>query len=381
MVAETQAEDRDSSPKPEMLRGQAVRPLKGLVLSGGKGSRLRPLTATGAKQLVPVANKPVLFYALEQLVEAGIRDIAIIIGDTGDQVRAAVGDGSQFGATVTFIEQDAPLGLAHAVSTAREFLGDAAFCMYLGDNFLRQGIATHAASFARSQAAGQILLKEVPDVSALGVAVLDDNGKVSRLVEKPSTRISPYAVVGVYFFGPEIHQITPTLTPSARGELEITDAIQGLVDAGLEVDAALIQDVWIDTGKKDDMLEANRVVLSTITTRIEGQVDDESSIVGDVIVEDGARIIGSAIRGPAVIGRNARLERAYVGPFTAIGEGVQLIECEIEHSIVLENSTIRHIATRITDSLIGKEVIISRSQMRPQALRLMVGDHGQLDLS
>jgi glucose-1-phosphate thymidylyltransferase len=381
MVTHTTSPRTISIPKPQGANGHRVRPLKGLVLSGGKGSRLRPLTATGAKQLVPVANKPVLFYALEQLVAAGIRDIGIITGDTGDQVRAAVGDGTQFGATITFIPQEAPRGLADAVATARGYLGDSAFCMYLGDNFLRQGIADHAAKFARGEAAGQILLKEVPDTSALGVAVLDEQGKVCRLVEKPATPISPYAVVGVYFFGPEIHQITPALQPSARGELEITDAIQGLVDAGYEVDASLIQDVWIDTGKKDDMLEANRVVLSTIESRVDGQVDDESSLVGDVIIEEGARVVASAIRGPAIIGKGARLERAYVGPFTAIGEGVQLIECEIEHSIVLADSAIKHIDTRITDSLIGKEVVVSRSQLRPQALRLMIGDHGQIDLS
>ena len=381
MVAEDRSGAATVAPQRIASNGSSVRPLKGLVLSGGKGSRLRPLTATGAKQLVPVANKPVLFYALEQLVAAGIRDIGIITGDTGDQVRAAVGDGSRFGASITFIEQDAPRGLAHAVATGREFLGDSAFCMYLGDNFLKQGIASHAARFAGSNAAGQILLKKVQDVSALGVAVLDERGKVQRLVEKPSTPISPYAVVGVYFFGPEIHEITPGLKPSARGELEITDAIQGLIDAGYEVDASTIEDVWIDTGKKDDMLEANRVVLSTIHGRVDGSLDEASRIVGEVIVEPGAELVASEIRGPAIIGKGARLERAYVGPFTAIGDGVELVDCEIEHSIVLADSSIRNIGTRITDSLIGKEVQVTRSDVRPHALRLMIGDHGQLDLS
>ena len=381
MVAGIRSGKAGVAPERSTLNGANLRPLKGLVLSGGKGSRLRPLTATGAKQLVPVANKPVLFYALEQLVAAGIRDIGIVIGDTGDQVRAAVGDGSRFGASITYIQQDAPRGLAHAVATGREFLGDSAFCMYLGDNFLKQGIAAHAARFARSEAAGQILLKEVPDVSALGVAVLDEHGKVCRLVEKPATPISPYAVVGVYFFGPEIHEITPKLKPSARGELEITDAIQGLIDAGYEVDAATIEDVWIDTGKKDDMLEANRVVLGTIGSRIEGEIDVASRIVGEVVIEPGAEVIGSEVRGPAIIGRGARLERAYVGPFTAIGDGVEIVDSEIEHSIVLADSTIRDIGTRITDSLIGKEVQITRSAVRPRALRLMIGDHGQIDLS
>ncbi|MEJ7838818.1 MAG: glucose-1-phosphate thymidylyltransferase, partial [Thermomicrobiales bacterium] len=260
-----------------------TRTLKGLVLAGGKGSRLRPLTATGAKQLVPVANKPVLYYALEQMVKAGITDIGIVTGDTGEQVMEAVGDGSRFGAKFTYIPQSAPRGLAHAVMTAQEYLGDSSFCMYLGDNFLKQGIESHTARFSSGEATAQILLKHVQDVSALGVAVLDDQGQVVRLVEKPKTPVSQMAIVGVYFFGPEIHEITPTLKPSGRGELEITDAIQGLVDAGYHVDSAIIDDEWIDTGKKDDMLEANRVVLGMISRNILGIVDAQSSIVGDVV--------------------------------------------------------------------------------------------------
>lgn len=357
-----------------------LRPLKGLVLSGGKGSRLRPLTATGAKQLVPVANKPVLFYALEQLVAAGIEEIGIITGDTAAQVQEAVGDGSRFGARITYIQQDAPRGLAHAVATGHDFLGDSAFCMYLGDNFLKGGIGDLARRFQAGTAAGQILLKEVADTSALGVAVLDEQGQVVRLVEKPQTPVSPYAVVGVYFFGPEIHTITPTLTPSARGELEITDAIQGLIDAGYQVDAGLIDDEWIDTGKKDDMLEANRVVLGTIRRRVDGAVDADSSIVGEVIVEAGARIVGSTIRGPAVIGRDARIEGTFIGPFTAIGDRCTLVGCEIEHSIVLQDSTILDIDARISDSLIGKEVVVERTPRKPHGIRLLLGDHAQVGI-
>lgn len=357
-----------------------LRPLKGLVLAGGKGSRLRPLTATGAKQLVPVANKPVLFYALEQMVAAGIEEIGIVTGDTAAQVQDAVGDGAMFGARITYIQQDAPRGLAHAVATGRDFLGDSAFCMYLGDNFLKGGIGDLARRFQRSGAAGEILLKELEDVSALGVAILDAQGRVVRLVEKPKTPISPYAVVGVYFFGPEIHEITPTLVPSARGELEITDAIQGLIDAGLRVDSALIDDEWIDTGKKDDMLEANRVVLSTIRRRVDGEVDADSHIVGEVIVEEGARIIGSTIRGPAVIGAGARIEDTFVGPFTAIGDRCTLVGCEIEHSIVLSDSRILDIDGRIADSLIGKEVVVERGPRKPNAIRLLLGDHAQIGI-
>ena len=355
------------------------RVLKGLVLAGGKGSRLRPLTATGAKQLVPVANKPVLFYALEQLTAAGIDEIGIVTGDTADQVRAAVGDGSAFGARVTYLPQSAPLGLAHAILTARDWLGEDPFCMYLGDNFLRRGIAPYAARFA-ADCAAQILLKRVDDASAFGVAVLDEQGQVRRLVEKPKQPISDLAVIGVYFFGPEVHAVIPHLRPSTRGELEITDAIQALIDAGHTVRSAVIDDDWIDTGKKDDMLEANRLVLATLSRRIEGEVDAASTLVGDVVIEPGATVAASTVRGPAIIGAGTRLTDAYVGPFTAIGPRCELTGCEIEHSIVLEGSTIRHVTARIADSLIGREVVVERSPLKPQAVRLMLGDHSQVDI-
>jgi glucose-1-phosphate thymidylyltransferase len=354
--------------------------VKGLVLAGGKGSRLRPLTATGAKQLVPVANKPVLFYALEQLVEAGVTEIGIITGDTAAQVEQAVGDGARFGARVTYLPQPAPLGLAHAIITAERWLADSRFCMFLGDNFLRGGIAPYACRFREHPCASQILLRRVDDPSSLGVAILDEDGRVQRLVEKPRTPVSDLAVIGVYFFGPEIHEVTPALTPSARGELEITDAIQGLIDAGYEVRAQTIDDDWIDTGKKDDMLEANRLVLGSLQRRIAGEVDAESTLIGAVVVEAGASVMGSTVRGPAVIGAGASLRDAYVGPFTAIGPGCELSCCEIEHSIVLEGSVIRNVERRIADSLIGREVVVERSPLRPQAIRLMLGDHSRVDV-
>jgi glucose-1-phosphate thymidylyltransferase len=358
-----------------------TRTLKGLVLAGGKGSRLRPLTATGAKQLVPVANKPVLFYALEQLVAAGVEEIGIVTGDTGAQVRAAVGDGAAFGARVTYIPQPAPLGLAHAILTAREWLGDAPFCLFLGDNFLKGGIAPYAQRFAADDCAAQILLKRVADPAAFGVAVLDGEGRVERLVEKPAEPVSDLAVIGVYFFGPEVHDVTPHLVPSARGELEITDAIQGLVDAGLAVRAAVIEDDWIDTGKKDDMLEANRLVLGTLRRRVEGEVDAASTLVGDVVIEAGASVVGSTVRGPAIVGAGARLVDAYVGPFTAVGPRCELTRCEIEHSIVLEGSAIRGVTARIADSLIGRDVVVERSPLKPQAVRLLLGDHSRVGLA
>ncbi len=373
--------DKNAEPGLTPSEQPTRRTLKGLVLAGGKGSRLRPLTATGAKQLVPVANKPVLFYALEQLVSAGITEIGIVIGDTGPQVMAAVGDGSAFGAKVTYLQQDAPRGLAHGVIIARDYLGDSPFCMYLADNFLEQGIEGHVRRFAEGDAAAQILLKRVDDVSALGVAVLNDEGHVTRLVEKPKEKISNLAIVGVYFFGPQIHDITPSLQPSGRGELEITDAIQGLLDAGLVVEASIIEDEWIDTGKKDDMLEANRVVLGGISRDVRGTVDPDSSIVGDVVIEAGAVITGSTVRGPAIIGAGTRVEHAYIGPFTAIGERCLIRSCEIEHSIVMNDSVIRDIQTRISDSLVGKEVVIERTSLKPVAIRLMLGDHAHVGIS
>jgi glucose-1-phosphate thymidylyltransferase len=354
--------------------------VKGLILAGGKGSRLRPLTATGAKQLVPVANKPVLFYALDQLVEAEITDIGIITGDTAGQVIEAVGDGSAFGACVTYLPQEQPLGLAHAIITAQEWLGDDSFCMFLGDNFLRGGIATYARSFREHPCAAQILLRQVDNPSSLGVAVLDESGRVQRLVEKPREPVSDLAVIGVYFFSPQVHCITPRLVPSARGELEITDAIQGLIDDGNEVRAETIADDWIDTGKQADMLEANRLVLGSLERRIDGEVDSESTLVGPVVIEAGAAIQASTVRGPAIIGPGTTVRDAYVGPFTSIGPNCTLAGCEIEHSIVLSGSVIRNVERRIADSLIGREVIVERSPLRPKAIRLLLGDHSRVDV-
>jgi glucose-1-phosphate thymidylyltransferase len=354
--------------------------VKGLVLAGGKGSRLRPLTATGAKQLVPVANKPVLFYALEQLVEAGITEIGIITGDTAAQVKSAVGDGSVFGATVTYLSQPEPLGLAHAIITARPWLGDSPFCMFLGDNFLKGGIVPYATHFREHPSSAQILLRPVEDPSSLGVAILDEDGHVQRLVEKPREPVSNLAVIGVYFFNKDVHEITPRLVPSARGELEITDAIQGLIDTGHEVRAETIVDEWIDTGKKDDMLEANRVVLGSLERRIEGEVDAESTLIGPVVVEQGASIAASTVRGPVVIGAGTIIRDTFIGPFTASGPGCELSCCEIEHSIVLQGSVIRNVEHRIADSLIGREVVVERSPLRPKAIRLLLGDHSRVDV-
>jgi len=353
--------------------------VKGLILSGGKGTRLRPLTYTSAKQLVPVANKPVLFYGIEAIAEAGIRDIGIVVGDTQAEIRAAVGDGDRWGVRVEYIEQDAPRGLAHAVKISREYIGDEPFVMYLGDNLLNKGITQFVREFDRQKPAAQILLTRVPDPQMFGVAQLE-NGKVVRLVEKPKEPIGDLALVGVYMFGPEVFESVNRIKPSFRNELEITDAIQDLIDRGLTVRPHVVDGWWKDTGKLEDMLEANRLILDTFERRIEGVVDADSRVEGKVVVEQGAFIERSVIRGPAIIARGARIVGAYVGPFTSIGNDVVIQDSEIEHSIVLEGSCVRDLANRVIDSLIGRNVRIFREPVKPSAYRFMLGDNSEVGI-
>ena len=353
--------------------------MKGLILSGGKGTRLRPLTYTSAKQLVPVANKPVLFYGIEAIAAAGITEIGIVVGDTQAEIRAAVGDGSRWGVRVVYIEQDAPRGLAHAVKISQPFLGDDPFVMYLGDNLLNKGITHFVDEFRRERPAAQILLARVPDPQMFGVAELKD-GKVVRLVEKPKEPIGDLALVGVYMFGPEIFESVNRITPSFRNELEITDAIQDLIDRGLTVRPHIVDGWWKDTGKLEDMLEANRLILETLDRRVDGTVDAGSRIEGKVVIEAGAVIERSVIRGPAIIGRNARIVQSYVGPFTAIMNDVEIQDSEIEHSIVLEGSSVRDLANRVIDSLIGKNVRIYREPVKPSAYRFMLGDNSEVGI-
>jgi glucose-1-phosphate thymidylyltransferase len=352
--------------------------LKGLVLSGGAGTRLRPITHTSAKQLVPVANKPVLFYGLESLRDAGVRDVGIVVGDTHAEIEAAVGDGSQFGLRVTYIRQDAPLGLAHAVLTAEDFLGDSPFVMYLGDNLLRDGIQDLVAEFRAGDADAMILLQRVPNPQSYGVAELAD-GRVVRLVEKPAEPKSDLALVGVYMFTPAILAAAKAINPSARGELEITDAIQYLIDQGLRVDPSEVTGWWKDTGKLEDMLEANRLILDVLEPRIDGTLEG-STIEGRVVLEAGARLINSSVRGPAIIGAGALVEDAYVGPYSAISTGVVIRRAEVEHSIFLEDSRVEDIDARIESSLVGRGVVIARSEAKPRAYRFMVGDSSSIGL-
>ncbi len=353
--------------------------MKGLILSGGKGTRLRPLTYTSAKQLVPVANKPVLFYGLEAMAGAGIRQVGIVVGDTAAEIRAAVGDGSRWGLEVTYLEQDAPRGLAHAVLISEGFLGHEPFVMYLGDNLLNKGIEHFVQEFAAAKPAAQILLTRVPDPQMFGVAELCD-GKVVRLVEKPKEPKSDLALVGVYMFGPEIFESVKRITPSWRNELEITDAIQDLIDRGLEVRPHIVDGWWKDTGKLEDMLEANRLILDTLERRIDGTVDAESRVEGKVVIEAGAVVERSIIRGPVIIGARARIVHAYVGPFTSIMNDVSVRDTEIEHSIVLEGSVISDLQNRVEDSLIGKNVRISREPVKPSAYRFMLGDNSEVGI-
>jgi glucose-1-phosphate thymidylyltransferase len=353
--------------------------LKGLILSGGKGSRLRPFTYTNAKQLVPIANKPVLFYAIEQLVEAGITDIGIVVGETREQVADAAGDGSRFGATITYISQEVPLGIAHGVATAREFLGSSPFVLYLGDNFLMGGIRTYVERFSASGNCSQILLHPVPNPEAFGIAEFVD-GRVRRIVEKPREPAGDLAVVGIYMFEPAVHDVIDGLTPSWRNELEITDAIQGLIDHGKRVEAEIIDRYWIDTGKMDDMLNANRVVLSEIAPRCDGSVDDKSRIHGPVIVESGARIEDSVLHGPLIIGADTEIINSNVGPNTSIDARCRIVGCRIEGSIVMEESRLENLHWPVVKSMIGRNVELKGGGNAGGSYSLTLGDHSRIEM-
>ncbi len=352
--------------------------LKGLVLSGGRGTRLRPLTHTAAKQLVPVGNRPILFYVLDNLRNAGIDDVGIVISpETGNAVRDAVGDGSDWGMRITYIVQDHPGGLAHGVKTARSYLQDDSFVMYLGDNLIGSGIETFRREFEKGVAA-LILLKEVDNPSSFGIAEVNEQQQVVRLIEKPKEPNSNLALVGIYFFTSAIHAAIDKISPSWRGELEITDAIQSLLETGDKVLSQRITGWWLDTGKKDDLLTANTVVLDSTAERcIEGIIDAESHVTGRVRLGKGSRINNSTVRGPVVIGENVLVEDSFVGPFTSIGNGCQIVSSVLEHCLLLENARIDHI-DRLEDSLIGKSSVVLRNQKNHQAYRLSIGDDSEV---
>jgi glucose-1-phosphate thymidylyltransferase len=359
--------------------------LKGLILSGGKGTRLRPITHTSAKQLVPVANKPVLFYGIEAMAAAGVDEVGIIIApETGEEIKQAAGDGSRFGVKIEYIVQDEPLGLAHAVLTAEPFLGDSAFVMYLGDNLLQGGISDLVAAFREHAPDALILLTPVPDPENFGVAELagaapGEVGRVVKLVEKPSEPATDLALVGVYMFTPSIHDAARAIEPSGRGELEITDAIQYLVDGGRRVEPHIVRGWWKDTGRLDDMLEANRLILDNLTESVQGELLD-SQVDGRVVIEEGARLERTTVRGPAIVGAGAQLRDCYVGPYTAIGQNCRISDAEVEHSIMLEGSSVCDLDGRMESSLLGRNVTVRRGDRQPRAYRFMVGDNSDISI-
>jgi glucose-1-phosphate thymidylyltransferase len=355
--------------------------MKGLILSGGKGTRLYPLTYTRAKQLIPVANKPVLFRVIEAIRAAGITEVGIVTGDTAEEIRAAVGDGSQFGVSITYIPQDAPRGLAHAVKISQPFIGQDRFVMFLGDNVIQGGISPLIADFANhTDWNSQIVLTRVAKPEQYGVAKLNANGQIEQLIEKPKEPPSDLALVGIYMFDHHIFTATDAIKPSARGEYEITDAIQWLISNGYSVFPHEHKGWWIDTGRPDDMLRANSLVLEELTPSIAGTVDAASKVDHRVIVEAGAQIINSVVRGPSIIGQNTVIKNSYIGPFTSIYHDTSIENCEIEYSIVLENSHLSHINTRLQDSLIGRNVVVKQSDSRPQTLSLTLADHSKVGL-
>ena len=356
--------------------------MKGLILSGGKGSRLYPITYTNAKQLVPVANKPVLFRVIEAICDAGISDIGIVVGvdDNARQIREAVGDGRRWGVNITFVPQEAPLGLAHAVKISQDFLGNDRFVMFLGDNVIQGGISDLIRRFETGDWDAQVVLTPVPEPQHYGVAELDDNGCIVRLVEKPRQPRSNLALVGIYMFSAHVFEAVNSISPSWRGELEITDAIQWLIEHGHRVEPHVHRGWWIDTGKSIDMLEANNRVLDEIEHYVSGYVDRDSQINGKVTVEKGAEVINSVIRGPAIIGEDTRIVNAYVGPFTSIYHNCVIENSEIEHSIVLENCRILDLPVRVEDSIVGRNVTITRSPIKPKAYKMILGDNSQVGI-
>jgi glucose-1-phosphate thymidylyltransferase len=357
--------------------------MKAIILSGGKGTRLRPLTYTGAKQLVPVANKPILWYGIESIVAAGITEIGIIISpETGEEVQAKTGNGDRFGANITYILQDKPAGLAHAVKIARPFLGDSPFVMYLGDNLIQNELSPFLTDFKAQHMDSLILLRPVPNPTAFGVAQVDDQGRVLHLVEKPKVPPSNLALVGIYFFDKTIHDAIDRIQPSARGELEITDAIQDLINHQQHVEARQIEGWWLDTGKKDDLLEANQIVLDTcLISNILGEVDDRSQISGRVQVGVGSKLINCTVRGPVVIGENCHLENSFIGPFSSIADEVTLVDADLEHSVILRGAKAIGIQQRIVDSVIGQRAQLKVAPQRPKALRFLIGDDSQIELA
>lgn len=352
--------------------------MKALILSGGKGTRLRPLTYTRAKQLIPVANKPVLFRVIETIREADITDIGIVVGgQTAAEIQQTLGDGAQWGANLTFIHQASPDGLAHAVKISQDFLQESPFVMFLGDNVIQGGISPLIRDFANNDWNSQIVLKTVDDPRSYGVAELRPDGSILRLIEKPQHPPSNLALVGIYMFDHHIFEAVNAISPSGRNEYEITDAIQWLIDHNYTVYPHIHAGWWIDTGKAADMLEANSYVLADLTPQIaaDAQVDADSVVDGRVTLQAGAKIINSTVRGPTIIGENTTIKDSYVGPFTSVYHNATIENCEIERSIILEDAEIRDLGTLLRDSLIGRKAIVQSNGHKPRGLKMSLGDN------
>jgi len=353
--------------------------MKGLILSGGFGTRLRPLTYTGAKQLIPIANKPIIYYGIEALAGLGINEVGIIVGDTRDEVMNTVGRGDKWNLEIEYIPQEAPLGLAHAIKVAREFLGGEPFMMYLGDNILKDNLSDLVQQFEKNRPNALILLTEVENPQEFGVAQVDSNGNVQKLVEKPKEPPSNLALVGIYLFDKEIHNAIEHIKPSWRNELEITDAIQWLLDNGYRVEAQTVKGWWKDTGKPEDIIEANLLILQDIKPENSGKVID-STLNGNIVIEKGAVIEKSIIRGPAIIGQNSRLSKAYVGPFSSIGANVTIENSEVECSVIMDGATIRNLENRIDRSILGRNVVINQINESPRTHKFILGDQSYVQI-
>ncbi len=353
--------------------------MKGLILAGGFGTRLRPLTYTGAKQLIPVANKPIIFFGIEALVKTGVKEIGIVVGETANEVKKVVGNGEHWNINITYINQEAPLGLAHAIKISKDFLGSDSFIMYLGDNILKEGIEDFVNKFQQNKPNALILLTEVPNPQEFGVAVIDEKGTVQKLIEKPKEPPSNFALVGVYLFDKEIFKAIEQIKPSWRNELEITDAIQWLLENNLKVESHQVKGWWKDTGKPDDIIEANLLVLENIESSNKGKHVD-SKIDGKVKIEEGAIVENSSIRGPAIIGKNAKIIHSYIGPFSSIGDNAVIDNSEIECSVIMEGAHIKNVKNRIDRSIVGKNVIISVSDESPRTHKFILGDQSYLEI-
>ncbi|MBD3266842.1 glucose-1-phosphate thymidylyltransferase [bacterium] len=353
--------------------------MKAIIPCAGRGKRLRPLTFTNSKPLIPIANRPLVLYAIDKLKSVGVREIGIVVSDNTRDMQGVLGDGTEFGVHISYIQQDNPLGIAHTIKVSQEFLGDEPFIMYLGDNLLREGLEKAVENFQTKKPNSILFVCPTEKPHLYGIAVIEEN-RVVRLMEKPVEPPSNLAVIGIYIFDSTIHQVIDTLKPSGRGEYEITDAIQGLIEQGGLVDYYSLNDWWIDAGNPDDMVEANRLVLQDLKPCCEGMTDANSDIRGNVAIGQGTIIENSSIRGPVLIGDNCFIKDAFIGSFTSIGANSKMDNCEIEYSVVMENCEIRDVGERIDNSIIGRNVKVKRTDRRPRSYKLVLSDESAAEL-